>query len=234
MVSAAIGAEQYYTTENNAARTETVSQARDLDFRVLNSWVGHPNIRIIDNSTNFKQKIDRTVTSILQSLGLPKSRNMVQKKFSVDSNFEIPPDTHSESFDVDITYLSKPNQDQEGYSYVRRRGQNGTYAYTHSFVRHIPDIDEYTVQEHQISGREYVALLSQKDPSVPSLSKKVTTFLHNGQYLEINQIGKLAFLKTGADNPILPPWVTPKREVTGKPEYSTYNIAKASAHRINS
>jgi hypothetical protein len=34
MVTAAIGAEKYYTTENNAARTESLEQARDLDFKV--------------------------------------------------------------------------------------------------------------------------------------------------------------------------------------------------------
>ena len=34
MVTAAIGAESFYTTENNAARTENLQQARDLDFKV--------------------------------------------------------------------------------------------------------------------------------------------------------------------------------------------------------
>jgi hypothetical protein len=34
MVTAAIGAETFYTTENNAARTENLQQARDLDFKV--------------------------------------------------------------------------------------------------------------------------------------------------------------------------------------------------------
>ncbi len=37
MVTAAIGAESFYTTENNAARTENLQQARDLDFKVGDS-----------------------------------------------------------------------------------------------------------------------------------------------------------------------------------------------------
>jgi hypothetical protein len=57
LVTAAIGAEKYYTTENNAARSETLEEARALDFKILNTWVGHPNIRIIDNSTDFQGKI---------------------------------------------------------------------------------------------------------------------------------------------------------------------------------
>ena len=42
MVTAAIGAERYYTTENNSVRTETPEQARELDVRILNAWVTFP------------------------------------------------------------------------------------------------------------------------------------------------------------------------------------------------
>jgi hypothetical protein len=34
LVTAAIGAEKYYTTENNDVRFENLQQARDLDFKV--------------------------------------------------------------------------------------------------------------------------------------------------------------------------------------------------------
>jgi hypothetical protein len=38
LVTAAIGAEKYYTTENNAARTETKEEARALDIKVRVSF----------------------------------------------------------------------------------------------------------------------------------------------------------------------------------------------------
>jgi len=44
LVTAAIGAEKFYTTDNNATRHEGLNEARDLDFKVLNAWVGHPRI----------------------------------------------------------------------------------------------------------------------------------------------------------------------------------------------
>jgi len=72
MVTAAIGAEKFYTTENNAARTEDMNQARDLEFKVLNAWVGHPHIRIIDNSTGFPEKINRVEEYICQVVGAPR------------------------------------------------------------------------------------------------------------------------------------------------------------------
>jgi hypothetical protein len=77
MVSAAIGAEKFYTTENNAARSETIDEARDLDFRILNAWIGHPKIRIIDNSTDFQMKVRKVIDAICQMVGAPRVRYLI-------------------------------------------------------------------------------------------------------------------------------------------------------------
>ena len=43
MVTAAEGAEKYYTLDNNTARYETdLSIAIDIDRKIRNAWVGHP------------------------------------------------------------------------------------------------------------------------------------------------------------------------------------------------
>ena len=43
LVTAADGAEEFYTLENNAARTETASVAKMLDKMTQGVWNGHPN-----------------------------------------------------------------------------------------------------------------------------------------------------------------------------------------------
>lgn len=69
LVTAADGAEQFYTLSNNAARSETVAQARDLDNRTREAWIGHPSLQIIRNEADgFKGKMDRAVTIIEDSL----------------------------------------------------------------------------------------------------------------------------------------------------------------------
>lgn len=40
-----------------------------LDEKTLVAWAGHPYIRVVDNSTDFKGKIDRVVATIRQELG---------------------------------------------------------------------------------------------------------------------------------------------------------------------
>jgi hypothetical protein len=43
-VTAANGAEPFYTLENNETRLESAEEARRLDDRVLRAWVGHPRL----------------------------------------------------------------------------------------------------------------------------------------------------------------------------------------------
>ena len=69
LVTAAKGAEDYYTTENNTARTETPREAADLDDRVIEAWKNHPNLIIIDNSTDFDTKMNRLIKEIAGCLG---------------------------------------------------------------------------------------------------------------------------------------------------------------------
>jgi hypothetical protein len=71
LVTAAVGAEAFYITANNAARTETPAEARDLDARLVEAWVGHPHLTVVDNSTRFADKVRRVVEAACAVLGLP-------------------------------------------------------------------------------------------------------------------------------------------------------------------
>lgn len=52
MVTSADGAEEFYTSQNNEARYETVPMAKELDKKLINAWVGHPHFSIIDNKVS--------------------------------------------------------------------------------------------------------------------------------------------------------------------------------------
>lgn len=49
MTTAALGAEKFYTLQNNVARSEGVDLARLLDQKTLNAWTGHPHITVCPN-----------------------------------------------------------------------------------------------------------------------------------------------------------------------------------------
>lgn len=59
MVTAAKGAEAFYTVENNATRGEDLQQARARDVNAAEAWVGHPYVDCVDNSSDFETKINQ-------------------------------------------------------------------------------------------------------------------------------------------------------------------------------
>merc|ERR1719203_2130662 len=59
LVTAAQGAEKYYTLENNEARTESASEARGVDQATRKAWVGHPKLHVFDNTSDFEGKLQR-------------------------------------------------------------------------------------------------------------------------------------------------------------------------------
>lgn len=68
LVTAAKGAAEFYTTANNSARKETAAQAAVLDDKVIEAWSKHPHFYIIDNSTNFQDKMQRLVDEMAKFL----------------------------------------------------------------------------------------------------------------------------------------------------------------------
>ena len=71
LVTAAKGAEKFYTTANNTARTETVDEAVALDDELIAAWTGHSHLRIIDNSLGFEEKMKHLIAEIANFLGEP-------------------------------------------------------------------------------------------------------------------------------------------------------------------
>lgn len=65
LVTAAKGAEKYYTCANNQSRTETPEMAIELDEKLVSAWSAHPYFREIDNSTDFSGKISRLIDEII-------------------------------------------------------------------------------------------------------------------------------------------------------------------------
>jgi hypothetical protein len=89
MVTCAEGAEEFYTLENNAVRTETPEQARMLDHQTRQAWVGHPNLKIFDNSTGFEKKLQRVVEEMSRLVGLPHSLEKVTTKYLMRSEPDL-------------------------------------------------------------------------------------------------------------------------------------------------
>lgn len=69
MVTAALGKEEAYTLANNGARTETKEEAITLDQKTLSAWSSHSNLKVIDNSCEFDEKVENVLNECLALIG---------------------------------------------------------------------------------------------------------------------------------------------------------------------
>lgn len=185
MITAAIGAEKFYTKENNPSRMETAEEAASLDHLLRQSYIGHPNYTIIDNSTNFEGKVERVYSYVGSIVGLPKSIS-TKKKYLLKRNIreeEFPPFLKYEIHEMTQGFLRE--NDQNAQTRIRKRSQKGTHTYSISTKRTSSDGKEETVSVRPISAKIYYELSDILDPTMPSIKKVIKSFVYGEYYFEL-------------------------------------------------
>ena len=183
LVTAAKGAEQFYTTANNAARTETVEQAAELDDKLIAAWTGHPHLRIIDNAAGFEDKLKKLIAEIAAFLGEPEPFE-IERKFLIEypdiEKLEKLP--NCQRVEIIQTYLSAPEGEE---SRVRQRGADGNYIYVQTTKKKVTDLKRVEV-ERRLTKDEYLRLLMDADPNCRPIRKTRYCLTHDNQYFEID------------------------------------------------
>jgi CYTH domain-containing protein/predicted ATPase len=238
--TAALGAEKFYTYDNNPARIErTLEEVRALDQRTLHAWVGQPHLRVIPNKQGetFDMKIDHLIEEICCVLGEPIPLE-IERKYLVeipdwdDLPLSFP---HFERIVIVQNYLVK-NKDGEKRR-IRARGQNGSWFYTETIKRKITDITRIE-RERIISKSEYERLLATaRDPSRMTIRKYRHCFVWKHQYFELDVFEKPVLthalleieLTREAQKVCLPPFLKILREVSDDPLWSNSTLARRIA-----
>lgn len=183
LVTAAKGAEEFYTTANNAARTETPEMARELDDKIISAWTGHPHLRVIDNSTGFDEKMRKLIAEIASFLGVPEPFE-IERKFLI----EYPDISYLESIpncqkvEIIQTYLNSNNEDEIR---VRQRGHQGNFIYYQTVKKKISDVKRIEI-EKRLSEEEYLRLLMNADTTKHQIRKDRYCLMYENQYFEID------------------------------------------------
>lgn len=230
LVTAAKGAEQYYTTANNTARTETVEQAAALDDKLIAAWTGHPHLRVIDNATDFEDKLKRLIAEIAAFLGEPEPME-IERKFLIEypdlAALEKLP--NCQRVEIIQTYLLAPEGEE---TRVRQRGIDGNYIYFQTTKRNVTGRKRVEI-ERRLSKDEYLRLLMDADPSCRPIRKTRYCLTHDNQYFEIdvypfwNDKAIMEIELSGEDDPIrFPAVIRVIKEVTEDESYKNSSLAK--------
>lgn len=225
LVSAADGAEQFYTIATNNKRTEGIELARILDKKVIQAWSEHPHLRVINNHEDFETKLERVLQEISDVLEIPRQA-VEERKYIIRLKDNIPEAIVSE---ITQTYLTS-----EPYSEVRlrRRILNGLTVNVHT-TKKILSNNEQVETERQIDNNLYESLLRQADPYRQPIHKMRETFIWKGQFFEldtfIDPYKGLQILETKGmlkhEDIIFPPFIEIIEDITGITKYYNYNLA---------
>ncbi len=230
LVSAADGAEQYYTTATNSTRYEQANEeglriARDLDKKVNNAWTGHPHLRVINNHDNFDTKINRVLKEISNVLEIPQPIED-ERTYIVELTGQLPESIESE---ITQTYLVA---DPDCEIRLRRRDWGGEVVNVHKTKKRI-SATEVLETERQVSNALYESLLQQADPYRATIRKTRRSFIWRGQFFQIDTfhepVNNLVLLETKGvaqqECVNFPPFIRVIEDVTGDSQYYNYNIA---------
>ncbi len=237
LVTAAEGAREHYTGENNSARLETAEEAVVIDRRIQESWLGHPRFKIIDNRTDFQSKMRRTFSAISQILGRPGSVEMRERYLVASVDYDALP-TH-QTVEIEEVYLRSKDPDE--IVRIKKRRQDSSFLY---FLirsrRSAAGIEE----EELIAEQQYMNLLKLAKPGTEPLIKDRICLLWEGRHLELDRykgrheglllLNVEQFEAIGRESETgLPPFVAVKERITRSERYSDRSLSSKSRKTIH-
>jgi hypothetical protein len=178
LVTAADGAEKFYTLENNFARSESAEQAIKVDKRTQEVWAGHPRHIIVyvvfvyiampapcliiffysdnRNGRSFERKLEYLVSALAGMVGLP-TVGRKSRKFPILEKFDPALLPNAQIFDVEkvillssesSSFASKPSQGKEMYRFIRKRSQGGFSSYGLTTIKLLDSGEKVEVSRH--------------------------------------------------------------------------------------
>lgn len=227
LTTAADGKEEYYTTSNNGARIETPEEARQKDRRTLESWLGHDNLKIIGNDTDFDTKIANVIREIYQMLKVPYPVQK-QEKYLVDTfDKELIMLQHPVIIDIEQYVQDKDNGD----IIYRKSTKDNETKYTKITKTDTQTPEERIVTRKNISEDEYY---SNMPSDITPIRKRRYCFAYQNQYFRLDEFESgLTILEIEDTNKTrkrkFPNFVSVLEDVTTNPDYKNVAIF----HKLN-
>ncbi|MCR4633686.1 MAG: AAA family ATPase [Erysipelotrichaceae bacterium] len=233
LITAAKGKEEAYTLSNNAARYETIEEARYMDDMALQSWKDHPNRAIIGNENEFEVKMIKAIQSVFEYLGegapvqkfnryLVEVDDEVLERFTKEANYST---SH-----IVQHYLRSDN----GYERrIRSRECGPDVLYTYSEANYLSTHERVKV-DRVLTERQYKDYFHQVDPELNVIDKTRYSFIKKGLFfkLEVFDFDKTKGILT-VDEPSdgrqveIPDYIRLIKDVTGDLNYKNYYLAKS-------
>lgn len=190
MVTAAKGAEAHYGKANNLNRYESIAEARERDGLILNHWIGHPHLRVVENNGgSFEDKLKHVLAYVLRIAGIPQPLE-IERKFRLfkpelgDFRNIVAAAGFASEVEIWQSYVSTPERGDFRIRLVKQAGDVAAYA---TWKRRLADGVREEIEE-RISPQQYFDLENYyRVLSAQTIRKRRTMFYSDGHYFELDE-----------------------------------------------
>lgn len=220
-----VSRKDFYTTDNNPARSEDADYALKLGDKTLNAWVGHKNVKIVAPKDEISDKIREVLNHINGVLQEKEVKR--QEKFMVDMEKTDLDYIRSISKKAAITqtYLES---DETTEKRLRRITMNGVTTYNYTVYKTLEDGRKVKVSDESLSEKLYNKLLEFRDAKREDIEKTRYFFPYEDEYFTLDIMDGYGILEINVGEEAttkLPPFVSVLENVTNNPDYQSRNLA---------
>ncbi len=223
-----VGRRDFYTLENNEARSEDPDTALELGNNTLKSWIGHSKVKIVMPKDTMDEKV-KEVLNIINEL-LNEKQVKRQDKYSVDLSKTNLNEVinNGRSMHILQTYLQSEEKTEKR---IRKVEFNGCVSYSFSVYHILDDGSRVIVSEKEIDQKVYEQLLEFGDLNRETLGKTRYYFAFNGQYFSLDvfdngsDVGVLEINISDGEVVSIPLFIKVINNVTNDPNFYNRNIA---------
>lgn len=223
LVTAALGKEEFYTLENNQARTESVEDAIIQDRKTLNAWIGHRNLKVIDNSVDFEEKLNRVLDEVNNLIGKPIITRK-QNKYLVNVD-DLSVLGYNIKTDINQHYIKSIDKYEKR---LRKRTLNNESTYYLTIQKKDNQGKSNIVLDKKLTVKEYEKMLASSNIE-SSITKTRYSFIYENQYFRLDKFDdglNILEVDLTSDKVKLPSKIEIIEEVTNNPSYNNYNLSK--------
>ena len=219
MNTAAKGAEAFYTLENNKARSEGIKEAVIRDDKCQEAWSFHNNLKIVDNSTNFEEKICRVFDIVKEHLNIETKK---EKKYLVEID-DIVLQKLDEKNVVKIDILQHYLETNSDYEIrLRKRSLDNDESY-YITTKKNDNVKQKIITEEKIDKKIYNRLLNSKN-IINTVEKQRICFIENNNLFKLDKFENGMFILEALDNVKLPKYIKVIKDVSLDDDYKNKNI----------
>lgn len=220
-----VSRKDFYTTDNNPARSEAVDEALKLGSKTLAAWVGHNNIKIVSPKDDIDEKIKEVLNHINELLQEKQVKRQAKYLIDLDTLNKEYLESISKRANITQDYLESSDSIEKR---LRKTEMSGVTTYSYTVFKTLEDGRKIKVSDESISEKLYEKLLEFKDENKETITKQRYYFPYEDEYFTLDIIGDIGVLEINiseGEKVTIPSFIDAMEDVTDNPIYRNKNIA---------